>query len=153
MSNLEKMVMGNTVTLVLRDREGHIKAIRKGHNMKVYGTMNIIASMLFNAPTTDRTVNKLGLGSANGIASADTALSGEVGPSRTLGRFSHDAGSAMWNLSWSQTAWAASTSIYQAGIFDSYTGGNLYLKTTFLQLTVMSQDILNVAWLQSLASA
>lgn len=149
----DRLAHSSLVILEIRDPTGRLRQRRVSRNMKVYGTMNIIASAISNDPATQRTCNKIALGSAPDVVSADTALSGELAVSRTYGRFSHDAGSAMWNLSASFTAWAASTSFYQAGILDSLTGGNLYLKTTFLQMTVMSQDILNVAWLQSLASA
>lgn len=154
MSSLDKLVHVGKVKLVVRRPDGSIRAVREvKSNAKVYTTIDIIAS-LANDPGTLRTVNKLGLGTATEWATADTTLTGEVEPSRTSGLYSHDAvGSFSWNLSWSQTVWSVTHSLGQAGIFDSLTGGNLYLKATFTKVTVMSQDILYVTWLQSLASA
>lgn len=158
MANIDKLTMHGQVTLVVRRPDGSIRDMRISQsNMKIIGTMNIIASAICNDPATNAgTCNKLALGTGDGVVSTDTALTGEIGAgclSRTLGRYSHDSGSAMWNLSWSITAWSYSDSIGQAGIFTSITGGSLYLKATFAHVIVNSQDTLSVAWLQSLASA
>jgi len=150
---IERFTVASRVTLVVRDGiTGKIKAVRTTKNMAVYGTFNVIASAVCNDPGTNITCNKLGLGSGPDVESADTELSGETA-SRTIGRFSHDENAPQWNLSFSVSALAATISIRQAGIFTSLTGGVLYLKATFASLTVNSQDVLNVAWLQSLASA
>jgi hypothetical protein len=147
---MEKMTLFGKLTLVLRGPDGRIKAVRSVPNMKVYGTFNVIASAVGQGQTLSACY--LGLGSGPDVASADTALSGEV-LSRTIGRYSHDANSPSWNLSFSFTDSPVTVSIGQAGILTSLTGGTLFLKATFARLTKMSQDLLNVAWLQSLASA
>lgn len=147
---IEKMTLFGKLSLVLRGPDGRIKAIRHARNMKVYGTVNIMASAL--AGSTSKSAAILGLGSGSDVVSADTALSGEV-LSRTGGRYSHDANSPSWNLSFSFTDSPATVSIGQAGILTSLTGGVLYLKASFARITKNSQDVLNVAWLQSLASA
>lgn len=154
-SQIEKMTLFGKLTLVLRGPDGRIKAVRHARNMKVYGTFNIMASAICGS-TTLSAVN-LGLGCGPDVVSADTELSGEISlvaaGNRTLGRYSHDANSPSWNLSFSLTDFTATVSIGQAGILTSLTGGVLYLKATFARLTKHSQDLLNVAWLQSLASA
>lgn len=147
---IEKMTLFGKVTLVLRGPDGRIKAVRHAWNMKVYGTFNIMASAVAQGQTLS--ASYLGLGSGPDVASADTVLSGEV-LSRTVGRYSHDANSPSWNLSFSFTDSPATVSIGQAGILTSLTGGTLFLKATFARLTKHSQDVLNVAYLQSLASA
>lgn len=156
MAALDKMVLAGKLTLILRGPDGRIKAVRETQNMKVYNTFNIMASALCNDPATNTgTACKLALGSGPDVASADTTLSGEIAVcgSRTIGRYSHDANAPNWNLSWSFTAQTASFSVGQAGVYTSITAGLLYLKATFARLTVMSQDLLNISWLQSLASA
>jgi hypothetical protein len=155
LAGLDRFTISGKVILVLRDKDGNIKAVREATNMKVYGTFNIIASAVCNDPATNLTANKLALGSGQTVASSDTALEGESDAlSRTIGRFSHDAGAPNWNLSWSVSGKVGTAVVVaQAGIFTSLTGGILYLKTTFATLTVGSTDVLNVAWLQSLASA
>lgn len=147
---IEKMTLFGGLTLVLRGPDGRIKAVRRVRNMKVYGTVNIIASAVAQGQTLS--ASYLGLGSGPDVASADTTLSGEV-LSRTVGRYSHDANSPSWNLSFSFTDSPATVSIGQAGILTSYTGGTLFLKASFARITKNSQDVLNVAWLSSLASA
>ena len=149
-SPIEKMTLFGKLTLVLRGPGGRIKAVRHVRNTKVYGTFNIMASALTGS--TSKSCAILGLGSGPDVVSADTALSGEV-LSRTVGRYSHDANSPSWNLSFSFTDSPATVSIGQAGILTSLTGGVLYLKSSFARLTKHSQDLLNVAWLQSIASA
>lgn len=150
---IERMAHASKVLIVVRGPDGRIRDIREGLNMKVYNTMNIIASMVANDPGTARTCNKLGIGeSAGTLTSADTALNSET-VSRTYGRFSHDAGSAMWNLSASFTAFANTVTLREIAILDSLTGGNLYLKVTFAALQVSSQDTLAVSFTQSLSSA
>ena len=149
---LENMVISGKVTIVVRRPDGTIRSIRETRkNMKVAGTMNLIASMMCNDAAQAATCNKFGMGSGPDVVSADTALSGEK-TSRTIGRFSHDAGAAQWNLSFSLTEWTESNSLYQAAIFNTLTGATMYLKATFLQMTVMSQDVLNCSWLQSISS-
>lgn len=152
---IEKMTLFGKLSLVLRGPDGRIKAVRHAHNHKVYGTFNVMASAICGS-TTLSAVN-LGLGSGTTVASADTDLEGEISlvadGNRTLGRYSHDADAPQWNLSFSFTDFDTTVSIGQAGIFTSLTGGVLYLKATFALLTKHSQDLLNVAWLQSLASA
>jgi len=148
---IEKMTLFGGLKLVLRGPDGRIKAVRHVKNMKVYGTVNMIASGVTLGQGT-LSATYLGLGSGPGVASADTTLSGEA-LSRTLGRYSHDANSPSWNLSFSFTDSPATVSIGQAGILTSLTGGTLYLKASFARITKNSQDVLNVSWLQSLASA
>lgn len=146
---MEKMTLFGKLKLVLRGPDGRIKAVRDIKNMKVYGTVNIIASAVAQGQTLSACY--LGLGSGLTVASADTVLEGEK-LSRTIGRYSHDANSPSWNLSFSFTDSPATVSIGQAGILTSLTGGILYLKATFALITKNSQDVLNVAWLQSIAS-
>jgi len=152
---IEKMTLFGGLKLVLRGPDGRIKAVRHVKNMKVYGTVNIIASAVAQGQTLS--ANKLGLGSGPSVASADTTLSGEISQvaagNRTIGRYSHDANSPSWNLSFSFTDFPTTVSIGQAGILTSLTGGTLYLKASFSRITKNSQDVLNVAWLQSIASA
>lgn len=118
--------------------------------MKVYGTVNLIVSGVMGGGA--KSCVYAGLGSGETVASADTTLEGEQ-LSRTIGRLSHDANSPTWSLSFSWSGPTGSVSIAQIGIFTSYTGGILYLKATFSRLTKNSQDLVNVAWTQSLASA
>lgn len=140
------------ILIVLRDgRTGEMRDFRRVQNMKVYGTVNMLVSGVTNSTGTQSAVYGA-LGSGPDVASADTTLSGEV-LSRTVGRLSHDANSPTWSLSFSWTDSATSVSIGQCGILASYTGGILYLKATFARLTKNSQDVLNIAWTQSLASA
>lgn len=155
-ANIEKMTLFGGLKLVLRGPDGRIKAVRNVKNMKVYGTVNMIASGVTLGQGT-LSATYLGLGSGLTVASADTALEGEVSQvaagNRTIGAYSHDANSPSWNLSFSFTDFPTTVSIGQAGILTSLTGGTLYLKATFAVVTKNSQDVLNVAWLQSLASA
>ena len=140
------------ILLVLRDgRTGEMRDFRRIQNMKVYGTVNMLISGVTNSTQAGSAVYA-GLGSGPSVASADTTLSGEL-LSRTVGRLSHDANSPTWSLSFSWTDSASSVSIGQVGLFTSYTGGLLYLKASFARLTKNSQDVLNIAWTQSLASA
>jgi len=148
-AQVEKMTLFGKLSLVLRGPDGRIKAVRHARNHKVVGTFNVMASAICGSSSLSA-VN-LGLGSGPDVVSADTDLSGEV-LSRTVGNYSHDAGSANWNLSFSFTDSPATVSIGQAGIFTSQTGGVLYLKATFARITKNSQDVLNVAWLSSIAS-
>lgn len=154
-SPIEKMTLFGGLTLVLRGPDGRIKAVRRVKNMKVYGTVNIMASAVAQGQTLS--ASYLGLGSGPDVVSADTALSGEISivaaGNRTVGRYSHDANSPSWNLSFSFTDFSVTVSIGQAGILTSLTGGTLYLKASFARITKNSQDLLNVAWLQSIASA
>lgn len=153
---VENIRVFSNLTLIVRKPDGSIRHVRQARNMKVYNTFNIMASILHNSPGdfSALTVNKFALGSGPSVASGDTTLSGEVATaSRTIGRFSHDANAANWNLSWSMTAWTASTSVKTAAFFTSLTGGLMFLKTSFTDMTIMSQDTLNAAWLQSMASA
>jgi len=152
MAQMEKMVLYGKLTLVLRGPDGRIKAMRTVPNMKVYNTFNLLATIFGDSLGLPKTINCLGLGSGPDVASSDTALSGEV-LSRTIGRYSHDANAPNWNLSFSFTDSPVTVSIGQAGILTSLTGGLLYLKATFARITKNSQDVLNVAYLQSLASA
>lgn len=149
-STMEKMTLFGKLMLVLRGPDGRIKAVRHARNTKVYGTFNVMASAICGSAT--KSAAFLGVGSGPDVVSADTALSGEV-LSRTVGRFSHDANAEQWNLSFSFTDSPATVSIGQAGIFTSLTGNTLFLKATFARITKNSQDLLNVAWLQSFASA
>ena len=150
---LESLGICGIVTLILRAPDGRIKAVRHARNMKVYGTFNVLASAV--AQGQGLSACYLALGSGPDVASSDTALSVEITVcgSRTIGRYSHDANNPNWNLSWSFTANTTSFSTGQAGIFTSLTGGTLFLKATFARLSIMSQDLLQIAWLQSLASA
>lgn len=154
-SNIEKMTLFGGLKMVLRGPDGRIKAVRHVTNMKVYGTFNIIASAVAQGQTLSAVY--LGLGSGLTVASADTALEGEVSQvaagNRTIGNYSHDANNPNWNLSFSFTDFGTTVSIGQAGILTSLTGGTLFLKATFAVITKNSQDVLNVAWLSSLASA
>ena len=79
-------------------------------------------------------------------------MSGET-LSRTVPRISHDVNCVSWNYSYSWTNIGTSISIGQVGILTSLTGGILYLKASFARLTLNSQDLLYIAWLQSLMSA
>lgn len=141
------------IQFVVKDgRTGEVKAIRESRNMKVYGTFNLLISGVTASQGSSAVY--CALGSGPDVASADTTISGEiaVAGSRTVGRVSHDANAPNWNLSWSFTAITTSTSIGQVGILTSATGGTLYLKASFARLTLNSQDLLYIAWLQSLAS-
>ena len=144
----------STLRIEIRDgRTGELKNFLDIHpaNMKVYGTVNMIVSGVTNSAGI-ASAAYAALGSGPDVASADTTLSGEL-ISRTVGRLSHDANSPTWSLSWSFTDQAGSISIGQAAIYTSLTGGVMYLKATFARLTKNSQDVLNLAWTQSLASA
>lgn len=155
MPQIEKMTLFGKLTLVLRGPDGRIKAVRHAQNHKVYGTFNIMASAICNS-TTLSAVN-LGLAEGVSVQSSDTTLTTEISlvaaGNRTLGRYSHAADTPNWNLSFSFTDFDTTVSVAQAGIYTSLTGGVLYLKATFAILTKHSQDVLNVAWLQSIASA
>lgn len=152
---MEKMTLFGKLSLVLRGPDGRIKAIRHAKNMKVYGTFNVMASNVTEG--AGLSARYCGLGSGPSVASSDTALSGEISlvaaGNRTVARYSHDANSPSWNLSFSFTDFDTTVSIGQAGILTSLTGGTLYLKATFARITKNSQDVLNVAWLQSVSSA
>lgn len=147
---IEKMTLFGKLMIVLRGPDGRIKAVRHARNMKVYGTFNVMASAVCGSAS--KSAAFLGLGEDDEVESADTDLTTEV-LSRTVGRFSHDANNEQWNLSFSFTDSPATVSIGQAGIFTSLTGNTLFLKATFARITKHSQDLLNVAWLSSIASA
>lgn len=152
---LERMTLFGKLSLVLRGPDGRIKAVRHAKNMKVYGTFNVIASNVTEGAGLSARYGAVGEGTS--VASADTALDAEISQvaagNRTIGLYSHDANSPSWNLSFSFTDFPTTCSIGEAGILTSLTGGTLYLKATFAVITKNSQDVLNVAWLQSLASA
>lgn len=156
------MAHHSRVMLVVRDgRTGKIKDVRVGFNDKVLNTFNLIPSIL-NADTASLTgtINKIELGSGANNASSDTATSGPTmgGQGMTIARYSHNANAASWTLSASFTAATVSYSVGQASLLEGTASasagmGVLYLKATFARLTVSSQDVVNLVWTQSLASA
>lgn len=153
----------STLRLVLRDGiTGEIKAIRESRNAKLLDTYNLIFTSLCAAAGTKSLV-WLGFGTDEDWATGDNTLTGEIGADggtggRTAPRVSHDADSERWSLSWSYSEGSKTHSIAQAGIWNTGTGtdaagGFLFLKATFARLTLNTQDVLNVAWTQSIASA
>ena len=151
----EHLVWHGELRLVVRDsRTGEIKKTLTAPNQKLSVTFPHLGSILFNNPGdfTNRTQNKMGIGSADGLDSADTTLSGET-ESRTLGRFSQNTNSPAMNLSFSFTNHINTISIGQAAIFFTLTGGNAFVKASFTRLTISSQDALQATWAMSFASA
>ncbi len=154
--------LNSRVLLVVRDgRTGKIKDVREGFNDKVLNTYNLIATINGHTASYTGTINAIELASGANNASSDTALSGATmgGQGRTRARMSHNANEASWTLSASFTAATVSYSVGQAGIFQGTAtvtvpgGGAMYLKATFARLAVSSQDVVNLVWTQSLASA
>ena len=154
----------STIRLVVRDGfTGEIKAIRETRNAKLLDTYNLLYTSLIAGAGT-KSIVWLGLGTDEDWATGDNTLTGEIGADgdtggRTAPRVSHDADSERWSLSWSYSEGSKTHSIAQAGIWNTNTGTDavagclLFLKATFARLTLNTQDVLNIAWTQSIASA
>lgn len=145
---------GSQVEIVVRDGlTGEIKNRVFGKNLKLYNTYCAIISAVINSNATlAGSLVICGVGSGTSPVIGNTTLTGETG-SRTIGALSWDAQAPMFNLSFSFTANANTMSLGQAALFASYTGGFMFLQTSFAQTQVSSQDSLYISWLQSLASA
>ena len=110
----------------------------------VQGGRDLLASNLGQSDTNPG-AQWIAIGTAQSVASDDTALSGEV-YNRVQACYSHVAGSYNWTLKATWAGLDASYTLFQAGVFTSATGGVLFAKLSFDSVVVASQDTLTIKW-------
>lgn len=149
-------VHSSRIELVVRDGlTGEIRERTVAYNNKIYSTYSILISAIINSDATlPKSIVICGLGCSDSIQVADVSITGEIGDAsaRTVGNLSWDANSPAFNLSFSFTAGATYT-VGTLGLFWTFTGDGLFLKTSTARTQVSNGDSLYVSWKQSFASA
>lgn len=122
------------VELTIRDIDGNIKSVSKGHNLRTNVGANFWSTQLFGFTGSPNVAKYVGMTVDNTApALTDTTLTGEEtsgGLARAMATSSHTLGATTTVLSYT-FVYTGSTlkSIAKVGLFDASSSGNLVLET------------------------
>ena len=140
-------LQGN-VTVVARDAQGRIKAIRHLKNLVVNGGKGWMAGSLSGGIATPTNMKYIGVGTGSTAATAtDTALGGEV-ETRATGTQSvvtttttNDTYQCIGTVTMT-----AGRAITESGLFGASTSGTMMSRNVFSVINLNSTDTLAVTW-------
>jgi hypothetical protein len=141
------------VEVVVRDSAGNVKAIARGHNLRVNGGADFWDAQLFKVATAGATANYIGLTTdATSPAAADTTLASEEttnGLARAQAVDTHSAGASSSQLAhtWTYTG-STSKTIAKVGLFNASSAGTMVLETLLGSTATVSAngDTITVTW-------
>lgn len=128
-----------TLQVVLRDRDGNIKAQRDIHNTVTTAGKNGIADQILASPSLGKPTHMaVGTGSPGA-----TTLGTELDRNALTSKIRSGAVVTM------QGDWAAGDgtgTITEAGIFDASSSGNMWVSASFGAITKGASDTLSIVW-------
>jgi uncharacterized Ntn-hydrolase superfamily protein len=130
--------------VVLRDKDGNVKAVREGYNTVTAAGKNAVADQLLASPTLGKPTH-MAIGTGTG---GTTALTTE------LDRNALTSKTRSTNVVTFQGDWAAGDgtgAITEAGIFDAASTGNMLQYNSFAVINKGASDTLQIVWTLTLS--
>lgn len=151
----EGLALKGNVDIVLYDELGAIKDERHIDNLIVDAGVEGVASRIATHdglinPTSAYNYIALGTGSTT-VSAADTALAAELPPGANYARLQdttaqYSSTTKKLILSVMFMPGQATGTLKESGIFNAATGGNMFARQTFNEITKASSDTLTVTW-------
>lgn len=153
MNNTENLKLSGQVNLVLKDKDGNIKAEREIKNLVVNSGLAYIISRMVG--TTKGVMTHMGLGSGTTAAAAgQTDLVSLLGAREALDSttITGTNNEKVVYVS-SFEPGDATGAVTEAGIFNDATAGDMLCRTTFAVVNKAADDSMAVTWTITLAAA
>ncbi len=148
---VENLRIRGELELVVRDKEGNIKDVRRLKNLVVNAGKAAVAGLINGIVTTPFTYIAIGTGTT-APAATDTALGNEVKrksatTSRVTTTVTNDTAQLVVTFSSADTL-SGTQAITESGVFDSATGGTMLCRQTFSALNINwdAGDTLQIIW-------
>ena len=146
----EKMGIKGVVTVSVKKIDGSVLYLTKNKpNLLTTAGRDWIHSQVYETGTTDEAIN-IGVSTDTaGPSASDTVLVDEIedgGLGRTAATYSHTANGNVSTLSVTFTASATHTSVQKSAVFTASTDGTMVHENTFPEVTLTTDDELNVVW-------
>jgi len=149
MSKPEKIGLRGELELIVRDKEGRIKDIRRLKNIIVDAGKAAVAGLINGVVTTPFKYIAIGTGTTS-PTSADTALESETHRelADTIDRVTTSVTNDTARLIKTFSGYSGSEAVTESGVFDASAGGNMLCRQTFAALNINwdAGDSLQITW-------